>query len=792
LKYLKDKRLLLICLFLLLIANTAQTQDYVEYTIRGVVLDTAKNEVEFASVYAELYNRGTSADKSGEYELKLKSNKKNVYITFSAVSYKTLKRVVVFEKGKTEYELDVRLTRDPKLIKNIDVDKYSNLSTNNNTVALQTKDLIVSPGGTSVEGAVKTLSGVSSRNELTTQYNVRGGSYDENLCYINGIKIKKYQFIRRGEQEGLSLINPNLVGGIEFNSGGFGPEYGGRMSSVLDIKYKDPMTFNASANISLLNHSFHIEDKFSNQPISYALGYRKKTADYIYSSLDAKGNYNPNQYDFQSIVNYKYNKRLKFGLYFNYSHNEYKFIPTSRVTQFGSISQQMRLRMFFSGSENDLFLYGLAALNMDWRIDDDKFFKSILSYNNVYEEEKYDIISQFYVSEKYQDQAYDNKDVSTTVSHTRNKLNNDIVNFSNKFVYQIRGNSTLKLGADVAYHRFNTRIDEWTKVDSSGVEELYRTIGLAKTKEQYDHINFSTYVNYTNKFKYKSGSQFAFNAGFRTEYNDFNKEFLVLPRLSLFYKPYNIKDVRFKLSTGVYNQSDFYKEARRPDGTYNKDIKSQISYHAVFSFEKLIKLLGRTYEFTSDIYYKYMDDVIRYSIDNLKISYTGENGGIGNSRGVDLRLIGEFSQGAKSWLSLSVMESVVDFYGDERGYLPALSSQLVNLNLLFQDYLKKYPSYKVKLNLNYGTERPVDNPNSTSRELTMPHYFRADIGFMKVIENPFTHISEISFHADILNLFDTRNVASYMWVSDYQKNQYAVPNYLTPRRYNFSIVVKFK
>ena len=813
------KRILFIILFLLLqISSIGQT-------IEGKITDFKLNPLAAVNISIIDQSGGLISDKDGFYKVNIKANRSYV-IVFSFIGYKTEKiRVPMLKKGQ-KYTLNISLEESNTLLDDIIVKDQK--SRKNNLSRIKTKHVEVIPGsGGGIESVLKTLPGVSSANELSSQYSVRGGNFDENLVYVNGIEVYRPFLIHSGQQEGLSFVNTDLVGSILFSAGGFSAKYGDKMSSVLDIKYKQPKKTASSLSLSLLGGSAHLEGISKNRRLSYLLGFRHKSNQYLLSSLDTEAEYVPRFSDLQTYLNYKINTNWDISLLTNISKNQYQMIPQDRNTDFGTFNEALRLTVFFEGQELDKYETYFGALSTRFNPNTKVQLELTGSAFQTFEQENFDILGEYWLyqldnnlgSDNFGDVAFD-RGVGKYINHARNSLDARVINFSHKGNYNDKDIS-LVWGLKFQNEDINDRISEWTLIDSAGftLPHPYDSIGSTSNSNQQVLMNeiLKTDINIssTRQSGYLEYSQdlnnFSLNAGTRSSYWSYNEELLVSPRVSLAYAPNWEKDVVFRLASGIYYQSPFYKELRYPDGRLNNNIESQKSTHYVIGSDYLFYKWGRPFKWITELYYKKLDNLIPYKVDNVRIQYLAENNSKGYATGVDFKINGEFVSGVESWASLSIMQTEEDIIGDsyidengnivEPGYIPRPTDQRVNFSLFFQDYIPGNLNYKMHLNMIYGSGLPFGPPKSEKYEdiLRIPDYRRVDIGFSAILksENKRSRVNFMNvfnsawISVEVFNLLDINNTISYLWVSDIGGRQYAVPNYLTRRQVNLKLILRF-
>ncbi len=813
------KRILFIVLFLILKLSL------ISQTIEGKITDFNLNPLVAVNISILNQSGGLISDNDGFYKVNIKANRSYV-IAFSFIGYETEKiRVPMLKKGQ-KYTLNISLKESNTLLEDIIVKDQK--SRKNNLSRIKTKHVEVIPGsGGGIESVLKTLPGVSSANELSSQYSVRGGNFDENLVYVNGIEVYRPFLIHSGQQEGLSFVNTDLVGSILFSAGGFSAKYGDKMSSVLDIKYKQPKKIASSLSLSLLGGSAHLEGISKNRRLSYLLGFRHKSNQYLLSSLDTEAEYVPRFSDLQTYLNYKINTNWDISLLTNISKNQYQMIPQDRNTDFGTFNEALRLTVFFEGQELDKYETYFGALSTRFNPNTKVQLELTGSAFQTFEQENFDILGEYWLyqldnnlgSDNFGDVAFD-RGVGKYIKHARNSLDARVINFSHKGNYNDKDIS-LVWGLKFQNEDINDRISEWTLIDSAGftLPHPYDSIGSSSNSNQQVLMNeiLKTDINIssTRKSGYLEYSQdlnnFSLNAGTRSSYWSYNEELLVSPRISLAYAPNWEKDVVFRLASGIYYQSPFYKELRYPDGRLNNNIESQKSTHYVVGSDYLFYKWGRPFKWITELYYKKLDNLIPYKVDNVRIQYLAENNSRGYATGVDFKINGEFVSGVESWASLSIMQTEEDIIGDsyidengntvEPGYIPRPTDQRVNFSLFFQDYIPGNLNYKMHLNMIYGSGLPFGPPKSEKYEdiLRIPDYRRVDIGFSAILksENKRSRVNFMNvfnsawLSVEVFNLLDINNTISYLWVSDIGGRQYAVPNYLTRRQVNLKLILRF-
>ena len=747
---------------------------------------------------------------------------KNVNIFFSCLGYDQSEFRINGTPG-ARIEINRILQVSSKAMEEVTISDELDRSGSITRIEIKTLDYLPTTTG-GVEAILKTLPGVVSTSELSSQYSVRGGSFDENLVYVNDIEIFRPFLIRSGQQEGLSFINSDMVSSVKFSAGGFDASYGDRMSSVLDIIYRRPVQFAGTASISLLGGSLHLEGASRDKKFTHTSGIRYKTTRHLLSSMQTKGEYIPDFLDFQTFMTYAISDKIELSFLGNISDNRYKFIPESRSTDFGTFQDPLNLVIYYDGQEIDRFNTFTGAFTTLIRPSDELSFKFILSAFSSIEQEKFDIQGQYWINEldntansKTYGDSILNIGIGTFLNHARNRLNAYI--YSASYIGLLSKNDNVtKWGIQWQHEIVNDRLSEWEMIDSSGYSIPYSDNKImlnevVKSSNLLISNRFTSYLQNTKRFE-DENAVYYFNAGVRLSYWDLNQQLLFSPRISLSLKPFWKKNFMFRFAAGYYYQPPFYKEMRYPDGSLNRDIKAQKSVHFVAGSDLIFTAWERPFKFTTEVYYKHLTDIIPYKLDNVRIKYMGENKARGYATGLEMKLHGEFVPGAESWLSVSLMKTDEDIFDDyiysenrEPGYYPRPMDQRLNIGLYFQDYFPNRPDYKVHLNFLYGSGLPFSPPDNKRYDLVfrMPSYKRVDIGLSKSLKredqvfgekNPLNFFNDIWLNAEIFNLLGINNTISYLWVKTVynQENmpgEFGVPNYLTSRRFNIRITARF-
>ncbi|PCH70590.1 MAG: TonB-dependent receptor [Bacteroidales bacterium] len=797
-------RFLLLIIFLLPLQTAAQQNA----VLKGKITDSKQNPISGAYIQIGTFSQFTTSNANGYYKIKTPSNQ-TFTIKISHISYKSIVANFELQSGETKiYNSTLEIKQEQ--LNEVVVESNQAISDKNIIISTDHLEQLPVTGSGAVEQVIKTLPGVSSNNELSSQYSVRGGNFDENLVYINEIEIYRPNLIRSGQQEGLSIINPNLVSSVQFSAGGFDAKYGDKLSSVLDVKYKNPNKFEASAEASLLGSSFHIANSSKNNKLTYLAGVRYKTNEYLLNSLDTKGEYKPNYTDVQALINYRFSSSLSMHLWGSFSENNYNFKPKTRNTSFGTINNALQLKIYFDGKEKDKYKTNIQALTLKFHPNSKSLFRIIASRYKTTEKETFDIMGQYYLSDLFISQggssteSIQNLGVGTFIDHARNKLQKEVTAIDVKGDHSIN-NLFLQWGIGGKHEEIDDQINEWQYQDSAGyaVPVSDSEVALAysrnaNNKVKSNHITSfaqGTYVIQNNK------GEFQFTGGLRYHFWDYNDESFLSPRVSINYIPNWNQKVKFRFSTGYYQQSPSYREMLSISGQITKNLNRQKSIHYALGQEYYFTAWNRPFKFSSELYYKDLKSLTPYDIENVRIRYYGDKKSKGYATGLDLRINGEFVPGTESWASLSIMKTGEDIIGDELGYIPRPTDERVNFSMFFQDYLPNNPSYKMHLSLFYGGKLPVWTPKKgkNGKTFRMPNYKRIDLGFSKILVDEDTktknallkHFKSMWISLEVFNVLDISNTVSYLWINDISGNQYAIPNYLSSRKLNLKLTAKF-
>jgi hypothetical protein len=768
------------------------------FTLKGKVTDEDGNALELATVSCLEQATVTMTNLNGEFQMKLQSAD-SIVVKFSMIGYKSRTRVL--RNPKTTQTLQIQLFPMDELNEVVVTEKRRQTDA---MEQLDIKDIkaVPSTSGNAVEELIQQQAGVSTHNELSSQYNVRGGSFDENSVYINNVEVYRPLLIRSGQQEGLSVINPDMVERIGFSSGGFSAKYGDKMSSALDITYKRPKSFEASAMASLLGASAYVG--MSNKKFSMSHGLRYKTNRYLLGSLETTGEYRPNQLDYQTYITYEPNRRWTLDFLGNISENHYNFIPTDRETSFGTMNDVKTFKVYFDGQEKDIFrtLFGTAGITRHF--SDSTHVKLLWSAFHTKEQECYDIQGQYWLNEA---QSSDNLGVGTYAEHARNYLTADVQSLKLTYNRRFRQHD-VEAGLTYKWEHIKEQSREYEMRDSSGysIPHTGNRLDLIYTLSSRNDINSTRIEGYIQDIVrwHHDDSHFTLNYGVRFAHWSFNKETILSPRLSLAIVPAFNQDLTYRFATGIYYQAPFYKELRDTTTsastgitvvTLNKNIKSQRSLQFIAAMDYRFQMKERPFKFTAEAYYKALSNLIPYNVQNVKITYYGENLCSGYTAGLDLKLYGEFVPGTDSWLSFSIMRTQQKMNGQ---WLSMPTDQRYALNLHFTDYFPGTERWKMTLRLAYADGLPFGAPHRglEGQNFRAPAYKRADIGMSYLVfdsekASRQSVIKKVWLGLDCLNLFGISNVNSYYWVTDVTNRQWAVPNYLTGRQINGKFNIDF-
>ena len=830
---------------LLLLSFAAKAQQLPLATVYGKVTDEMGHPIEMANVVVLDLLVGQTTNARGAYELSVFSDT-TLVISFSFVGYEQKQVPVRLRKGENR-KLDVTLKSTATMLPDAVISDRATDASSLTRLDAKQATLLPSMGG-GVETLIKTLPGVVSNNELSSQYRVRGGNFDENLIYVNGIEIYRPFLVGTGQQEGLSFVNSQLVSNIEFSAGGFSAEYGDKMSSVLDVTYKRPQETAGSLSLSLLGAEAHVEGSIKNK-FSYLMGARYKNTSLALGMMDTKGSYKPNFTDFQGVFNYSLTPKWDLSFLGYYSKNKYMFVPQSAKVNTGNINMAFQLNVYFDGQEIDDYTTGLGALTLSYKPNNNLNLKWIASAYSTFETETFDVQGQYFFGQRNTSfgsetfgEVIDNHEIGTQIKHARNAFYAQVYNFDHKGLYAF-GHSLMKWGLRFQHQEIDDVVDEWQVMDSAGYSlphppevvgvypDMLPEIGMDYVHKAHNTLsinNFDGYIQNSWTLPYKEKGEFVITGGIRANYWGYNRKVYVSPRAGIAYKPENEKrEVVYRLSGGVYDQTPFYREIRNMDGTLYPDAKAQQSYQVVAGNDFKFRAWNRPFILTTEAYFKYFTHVIPYDVDNVRIRYYADQSARAYATGIDFKVNGEFVKGIDSWASLSIMNTKEDIRGDycllgvngdtlsfyyhndadvadtlALGWHVRPSNQLLSFSLFFQDYIPFAPTWRVNMTLNFGTGFPVNANNSDfyNPYRNYPPYRRVDIGFSKQLinegtsfrkGNPLNYVKNMYVSVDVFNLLNINNTISFLWIKYIDNVYYSVNNYLTPRYINVKLVMEF-
>jgi hypothetical protein len=772
--------------------------------IVGVVVNSDSLPIEGVNILLENSQTGTTSDEKGAFRIRIDEVELDGYLIFRHIKY--VEKKLLVGDGLAQQPLLVTMIDSVRLLEQVDIieDRQDDQGDNVSTFELDplAAQFSASPFQ-DISAILVTLPGVSSNNEFSTGYSVRGGNYDENLVYVNNIPVYRPQIITSGQQEGLSFINTDLVSSVLFSSGGWESKYGDGLSSTLNIQYKRPQEFGGSFNIGLLGGSMHIEGSSGNDRFNYVIGARHKTSEYLLNTLETEGEYRPRFTDIQGYFNFDISGKNKigkteFGLLVGYAQNRYLVEPTSRETSFGTFNDQKRLFVAFDGRERLTYDTWQTGLRFSHRLNRNWNTHLILSATYSREREYYDVESGYLLcnvdnnpSSPGFNECLTNIGIGTNYYSGRNLLDVALSNIESRNEIIIDNKNTFEFGFGYAHHQFDDRLNEYEFIDSADYVTVEESV---KSEANLNYSRVHAYAQNTTEFN----TSHTLTYGVRFLYQDFGKkDILIRPRLQYSWSPVFLRNTYFRASAGIYRQAPFYREFRNNQGKINNDLKAQSSFHGIAGMDINFSKWGRPFKFITEVYYKNIWDVNPYDIENVRIRYYAENIARAYATGIDFRLSGEFIPGNESWFSLGLMTTREDLETDTRGYIPRPSDQRVNVAVFFQDHIPKIPTLRAHLRVLYSTGLPFSPPvNPDFRNAFRgSDYQRIDIGFSKMTAlgqrraDPF--FKSLWLSAEILNLTGHQNTISYYWVNDVNNNYYAVPNSLSQRFFNVRARLEF-
>ena len=782
-----------------------------EFTLQGRVTDDDNNPVELATVSVASQGKVAFTSLRGEFSMHLHSAD-SVAVKFSMIGYKTKVRVLRKPRGKQT--LQVILHADATMLGDVNVTGEKIQS--DQTQEIKVKDIRMAPSanGNGVEGIIQQQAGVSTHSELSSQYNVRGGAFDENSVYINNVEIYRPFLVRSGQQEGLSVINPYMVDKIGFSTGGYGAKYGDKMSSALDITYKTlkakgkkPIV-EGSVAASLLGADTYIG--IGTRKLSWLNSVRYKTTSYLLGSLETKGEYKPQYLDYQTYLSYQPNKRWKIDFIGYISDNHYNFEPSDRETSFGTMENVKSFRVYFDGQEKDRFLTYFGTLGITRHITPNTSLSLLGSAFHTKEQEKYDIQGQYWLD---QTETSENLGVGTYFEHARNYLTARVMSAKLMLRHKVQKHN-VEAAVTLKREHIEENSIEYEMRDSAGYsvphtgKDLYMIYSM-KARNELNANRIEAYIQDTYRFSVGTAdstgngqTHYTLNYGVRMSHWNFNRETILSPRVSLAIIPANHENTTFRLAAGLYYQAPFFKELRDTTtvngvtvASLNEKIKSQRSIHFIAGYDYRFRMNNQRFKFSAEAYYKALANLVPYSVSNVKVVYYGQNECSGHAAGLDFKLYGEFVPGTDSWLSLSLMDTRMNLGGKS---IPLPTDQRYAVNLFFTDYFPGSKKWRMSLKLAFADGLPFAAPHKEleTNSFRATAYRRADIGMSyQLLDNSRrekkTFLKNVTLGVDCLNLFGIDNVNSYYWVTDVTSQQYAVPNYLTGRQLNARVLLEF-
>ena len=781
-----------------------------DVVIHGKVTDQDSKPVEFATVRIKGTALGVTTGLEGDYRITTPA-RDTLVIVFTCIGYNEESRTLINAKG--DMTINMRMRENSTMLQGVEVTEVRKQTGSMQHLDASDYKLAADATGGSIESMISTMAGVSSGNELSSQYSVRGGTYDENSVYINGIEVYRPQLITSGQQEGLSIINPDLVGAVGFSTGGFPAEYADKMSSALDITYREPESFEGSVGVSLLGANLAIGQ--SSKHFSQLHGVRYKRNNSLLSSLETHGEYDPRYFDYQTLLTWKISPKWKMSVLGNISINDYKFTPVNRTTNFGTAEDAKQFTVYFDGHEKDRFETYFGAYTLEFKPNKANTLQLLASGFLTNELVTYDISGEYWL-----DQAGTGGSegiggelgVGRYHEHARNRLNSSVIDIALKGNTAIR-NHSLTYGIGIRRQSVMERSREWELRDSAGFSlpvapDQLNVIYNLSAHEDMNSTRINAFVQDNWRISSNAG-YFNINAGVRLSHWSFNKELLVSPRVNVGFIPEASPSWAFRVAAGLYYQAPFYKELRMIQNdengnaivSLNSDIKSPRSWQFIAGADYSFRAFNRPFKLSGEVYYKAMDQLIPYELDNLKMVYSGVNESSGFASGIDFKLFGQFVAGSDSWISFSLMKTSENLRGVK---VPRPNDRRYNLALYFTDYFPKIPKLKFSLRgiLSDGLPAIASHSSRDKGYFRTPAYKRVDIGLMYGLLTPvkegepqregfWRHFKSIWLGVDVFNLLDQSNVSSYYWVTDVNNIQYAVPNYLTRRQLNVRLTIDF-
>ena len=775
-------------------------------TISGIVTDSSELPIDLASVQIKGTINGTFTNEKGKYSLSTNAQKDSLVLVFSCLGYNTTQ--INLPSPEQDVVLNVKMRVQSYELEEFTVTSNRIRTNTMEEIKADQIRLAVDATGGSVESLViVTGTGVSSTNELSSQYSVRGGNYNENIVYVNGIELYRPLLIRSSQQEGLSFINPDMTERVQFSSGGFDARYGDKMSSVLDVTYKKPETFEGGVTGSMLGGNAYVGS--NSGKFSQITGFRYKRGTTLLNTLDTKGDYNPSVMDAQTFMSYDFSSKLNFSFLGNYTDNTYDFNPGNRKTSFGTMNDPKNFTVFFDGAERDRFRTLFGAATLKYALADHADISLQVSGFQSKEEETYDITGEYWMSNVMEKGEDEITGTGLFHQHARDYLNAEVLNAS--IVGNIGLNqNTIRWSLGIQKESIKDRLIEWELRDSMGYslptnDALLSVFSNLSSRNEISSNRFFGYIQDTYKYRINEGI-FSITGGIRGSYWDYNKEFIFSPRVSMGFVPAGNQKITLRFATGIYYQAPFYKEFRIVETDENRNsyislnnkIKSQRSIHFVLGGDYGFRVDNRPFKFTTELYYKKLDNLIPYTVDNVKVWYYGSNVAKGYATGIDTKLFGQFVPGTDSWLGLSLMQAKQDINGKK---VPMPTDQRYNITFYYTDYAPNYDKIQLNLRAIWADGLPFSVPGEYEPKFRAPAYRRIDIGMTYRlldekeqdyrIDSFWRYFKNVWVGVDVFNLFDIKNVSSYSWFSDVEGHRNAVPDKLTGRQINIKLIAEF-
>ncbi len=815
----------LLSLLFCLLGGLATAYAQEKTSLQGTIRDEKGQVLELVTVLVLELNSGVASSPDGSYRLELPAGR-NLRIVFKYLGHEEVQQIVRLKAGEQK-KLDVVLKMSSIGMADITVEDRMQRTTGIVKLDPKLNSSLANPSG-NFEMLLQ-AAGARPSQELSSQYTVRGGNFDENLVYVNDIEIYRPVLVRSGQQEGMSFINPDMVGSIQFSAGGFEARYGDKMSSVLDVRYRKPDSFKSTVQAGLMGANVTTEGLLKNRKMTYLIGGRYRTLSNLLGTLDTQGEYQPVSTDMQGYFTYTPNSKWEYGLLLSYNQNDFTVIPENRETVFGTVREALQLRVFFDGQEVTRFKTFTAGATATFKPQPRMQLKFIGSAYTSDERENFDVEGAWLLNQLDSEIGSENfgkvaftRGIGGFQDYARNQLTVQVYALEHKGYFQSLTAGYMQWGIRFQREAIADQLMEWKNIDSAAfalpgrgpvandVVNLYETIYASN---RVDANRISGYIQDT----YLLNDLYDLNltAGVRFNYWTYSNELLVSPRAELAFKPRWEHDWVFRTAVGMYGQPAFYREMRDPFGVLNPAIRAQRAIHYVVGGDHTFEAWDRTFRFVTELYYKDMYQIVPYELDNVRLRYLGSNNARAYAQGIDFRINGEFVYSLQSWASLSFMKTgeniAGDYYlnadgsstGEEVGYIPRPSDQRMTFNIMFQDYLPVDPSYRVHLNVVYGSRLPYGPPNydRAGDTLRMPPYRRVDIGFAKQLVGANTkkqikggfwkNFNSIWLNAEVFNLLQVNNTISYLWIVDTEGFQQAVPNYLTARMLNLRLIAEF-